>query len=128
MTYTVTTVHYGTIQFLYGENARLFSDRRDEMEAKFTAKLEEVTKAPGIWNDTQFCTQAEGYRIMGGNKQQVEAAIKKLYDAQFIRNTEDGWKLQTAQEKNWETEKKSLDPKPRDRNEIVRNALRLIFG
>ncbi|MBP8911432.1 MAG: BREX system P-loop protein BrxC [Phycisphaerae bacterium] len=59
---------------------------------------------------------------------QVEAAIKKLYDAQFIRNTEDGWKLQTAQEKNWETEKKSLDPKPRDRNEIVRNALRLIFG
>lgn len=78
MTYTVTTVHYGTIQFLYGENARLFSDRRDEMEAKFTAKLEEVTKAPGIWNDTQFCTQAEGYRIMGGNKEQVEAAIKAL--------------------------------------------------
>ena len=59
---------------------------------------------------------------------QVEAAIKKLYDAQFIRNTEDGWKLQTAQEKNWETEKKALDPKPRDRNEIVRNALRSIFG
>lgn len=59
---------------------------------------------------------------------QVEAAIKKLYDAQFIRNTEDGWKLQTAQEKNWETEKKSLDPKPRDRNEIVRNTLRSIFG
>lgn len=59
---------------------------------------------------------------------QVEAAIKKLYDAQFIRNTEDGWKLQTAQEKNWETEKKALDPKPRDRNEIVRNTLRSIFG
>jgi len=59
---------------------------------------------------------------------QVEKAIKKLYDAQFIRNTEDGWKLQTAQEKNWETEKKALDPKPRDRNEIVRNALRSIFG
>ena len=59
---------------------------------------------------------------------QVEAAIKKLYDAQFIRNTEDGWKLQTAQEKNWETEKKALDPKPRDRNEIIRNALRSNFG
>jgi polyhydroxyalkanoate synthesis regulator phasin len=59
---------------------------------------------------------------------QVEAAIKKLYDAQFIRNTEDGWKLQTAQEKNWETEKKAIDPKPRDRNEIVRNTLRAIFG
>ncbi len=59
---------------------------------------------------------------------QVAAAIKILYDAQFIRNTEDGWKLQTAQEKNWETEKKSLDPRPRDRNEIARNALRSIFG
>ena len=59
---------------------------------------------------------------------QVEAAIKRLYNAQFIRNTEDGWKLQTAQEKNWETEKKALDPKPRDRNEIIRNVLREVFG
>ncbi len=59
---------------------------------------------------------------------QVEAVIKRLYNAQFIRNTEDGWKLQTAQEKNWETEKKAIDPKPRDRNEIVRNALRAVFG
>jgi len=59
---------------------------------------------------------------------QVKAAIKELHAAQFIRNAEDGWKLQTAQEKNWETEKKALDPKPRDRNEIVRNTLRSIFG
>ena len=59
---------------------------------------------------------------------QVETAVKKLDDAQFIRNTEEGWKLQTAQEKNWETEKKALDPKPRDRNEILRGALRSIFG
>ena len=59
---------------------------------------------------------------------QVEVAIRKLSNAQFIRNTEDGWKLQTAQEKNWETEKKAQDPKPRDRNEIVRNALREVFG
>jgi len=58
----------------------------------------------------------------------VETAVKKLDDAQFIRNTEEGWKLQTAQEKNWETEKKALDPKPRDRNEILRGALRSIFG
>lgn len=59
---------------------------------------------------------------------QVETATKKLYDAQFVRDTEEGWKLQTAQEKNWETEKKAFDPKPRDRNEIVRNALRAIFS
>ncbi|NLY01510.1 MAG: BREX system P-loop protein BrxC [Rhodopirellula sp.] len=58
----------------------------------------------------------------------VQSAIKKLHAAQFIRDTEDGWKLQTAQEKNWETEKKAHDPKPRDRNEIIRNALREIFS
>jgi len=59
---------------------------------------------------------------------EVQAAIKKLHDAQFIRKTEDGWKLQTAQEKNWETERKAHDPKPRDRNEIVRQTLRDIFS
>jgi hypothetical protein len=60
---------------------------------------------------------------------EVEAAVKKLHAAQFIRNTEDGWKLQTAQEKSWETERAVLlDPKPRDRNEIVRQTLRIIFA
>ena len=29
-----------------------------------------------------------------------------MHDAQFIRSTEEGWKLQTAQEKNWETERR----------------------
>lgn len=59
---------------------------------------------------------------------EVQQAIKNLHAAQFIRNTEDGWKMQTAQEKNWETERRGHDPKPRDRNEIVRAALRDIFG
>lgn len=64
----------------------------------------------------------------GSPLSQVEDAIKTLQAAQFVRNTEDGWKLQTAQEKNWETEKRAHDPKPRDRNEIVRHTLREIFG
>ncbi len=60
---------------------------------------------------------------------QVQAAIKKLQAAQFIRNTDEGWKLQTAQEKNWDTERKThLDPKPRERNEITRQVLREVFG
>src|SRR5882724_8750169 len=59
---------------------------------------------------------------------QVKAAVKRLLDAQFIRNTEDGWKLQTAQEKNWETERRGyLEPKPRERNELSRTALQQIF-
>src|SRR5262249_11420924 len=60
---------------------------------------------------------------------QVKVAVEKLNQAQFVRNTEDGWKLQTAQEKNWDTERRGhLEPKPRERNEIVRQALREIFG
>ena len=58
----------------------------------------------------------------------VEAALHKLDSAQFVRNTEEGWKLQTAQEKNWEAERRSyLNPKPRDRNEIIRAGLSAIF-
>lgn len=60
---------------------------------------------------------------------QVQAAAKKLQAAQFVRNTDEGWKLQTAQEKNWDTERKThLDPKPRERNEIARQVLREVFG
>jgi hypothetical protein len=59
---------------------------------------------------------------------EVQAAVKRLNDAQFIRNTEEGWKLQTAQEKNWETERRGhLEPKPRERNELTRAALQQIF-
>jgi hypothetical protein len=59
---------------------------------------------------------------------EVQAAVKRLNTAQFIRNTEEGWKLQTAQEKNWETERRGhLEPKPRERNELVRTAFQKIF-
>lgn len=59
---------------------------------------------------------------------EVQAAVKRLNTAQFIRNTEEGWKLQTAQEKNWETERRGhLEPKPRERNKLARTALQRIF-
>ncbi len=59
---------------------------------------------------------------------EVQAAVERLYAAQFIRNTEEGWKLQTAQEKDWETERRGhLEPKPRERNELARTALQKIF-
>lgn len=57
----------------------------------------------------------------------VQSAVKKLEESQFIRNTEQGWKLQTAQEKNWDTERRAIEPRPKDRNEITRDALRSIF-
>ncbi|MCG3145056.1 MAG: hypothetical protein HONDAALG_02597 [Gammaproteobacteria bacterium] len=58
---------------------------------------------------------------------QVQEALKLLEAAQFVRNTEEGWKLQTAQEKNWDTERRAIEPRPKDRNEITRETLREIF-
>lgn len=59
---------------------------------------------------------------------QARTAVASLQAARFIRNTEEGWKLQTQSEKTWETQRRSLDPKPRDRNEILRECLADIFG
>lgn len=58
---------------------------------------------------------------------EVQQAVKKLEQSQFVRNTEEGWKLQTAQEKNWDTERRSIEPRPKDRNELTRDILRGIF-
>jgi hypothetical protein len=58
---------------------------------------------------------------------EVSGAIKRLEDGKFVRNTEEGWKLQTAQEKNWETERRGFDARPKDRNELTRETLRTIF-
>ena len=61
--------------------------------------------------------------------QEVQTAIKKLNEAQFIRNTEQGWKLQTAQEKNWDIERRGhLEPRPKERNEIIREGMLAIFN
>ena len=57
----------------------------------------------------------------------VQRAIRRLEESQFVRNTEQGWKLQTAQEKNWDTERRAIEPRPKDRNEITRDVLRGIF-
>ena len=59
---------------------------------------------------------------------EVQTALKKLENAQFVRNTEEGWKLQTAQEKNWDIERRRLAPRSRDRNEILRETLQAIFA
>ncbi|WAS06096.1 BREX system P-loop protein BrxC [Gloeomargaritales cyanobacterium VI4D9] len=60
---------------------------------------------------------------------EVQAAVKRLESAKFIRNTEEGWKLQTAQEKNWTNERSGyLDPKPREEKELIRTALQQVFN
>ncbi|AAR35484.1 BREX system P-loop protein BrxC [Geobacter sulfurreducens] len=58
----------------------------------------------------------------------VVAALKELEEAQFIRQSEEGYKLLTVQEKNWETQRNGRDPREADRNRIHRELIREIFS
>ena len=59
---------------------------------------------------------------------EIEEAIKRLEQVQFIKMSEDGYKLLTVQEKNWDIKRNDLSPKPADRNTIRRMILEEIFG
>ena len=61
-------------------------------------------------------------------RREVEAALAELEKAQFVRNTEEGFKLLTVQEKNWETHRKGLEPREADRNRIHREIVSDIFA
>jgi len=58
----------------------------------------------------------------------VEAALKVLEEAQFVRQTDEGYKLLTNQEKNWESRRSGIDPRPTDRNRIHRDLIKDIFA
>ena len=58
----------------------------------------------------------------------VEAALAELERAQFIRNTEEGFKLLTVQEKQWETQRNGLSPREADRNRIHRETIGDLFA
>jgi hypothetical protein len=93
--------------------------------AKTIALLEFVRDVPRTEANIAACLVS----VVGqpAPKAEVEVAIKKLQDGKFLRNTEEGWKLQTAQEKNWETERRGFEPRPKDRNELTRDTLRTVF-
>ena len=59
---------------------------------------------------------------------EVEKAIAVLEKAQVIRNSEEGYKLLTVQEKTWDTVRNGLDPREADRNRIKREVLQEIFS
>jgi len=47
---------------------------------------------------------------------EVEGTLERLNDADFIKTTEEGWKLQSAEEKDWGVERRRhLNPMPADR-------------
>lgn len=60
-------------------------------------------------------------------RKEVEAAVQALEKAQIIRDSEEGYKLLTVQEKNWDTKRKGLEPKPAERNRLIRGLVKEIF-
>ncbi|MBM4431238.1 MAG: hypothetical protein FJ026_12975 [Chloroflexi bacterium] len=94
--------------------------------AKAIALLEHVRDLPR----TETNLAALLYRRLGSDSPlpEVEQAVVLLRDTQFIRQTETGWKLQTAQEKSWAAERNAANPNPRERNDIVEDQLRGIFS
>jgi hypothetical protein len=61
-------------------------------------------------------------------KKNVESAIKALEKAQIIKDSDEGYKLLTVQEKKWDTTRKGLEPKPAERNRIMRELFKEIFA
>ena len=59
---------------------------------------------------------------------EVEKALKHLEEAQIVRESEEGFKLLTMQEKNWDNTRRGLDPRPVERNRIKRELLQEIFA
>ena len=58
----------------------------------------------------------------------VKDAITELEKAQIIRASEEGYKLLTVQEKNWDTERASLASKTKQRNIIKQAIIKEIFS
>lgn len=56
----------------------------------------------------------------------VQSAIEALVKAKFIRESEDGYKLLTVQEKGWDTNRAGIAPREADRNRIVRELVKEI--
>ena len=93
--------------------------------AKAIALLEYVRDLPR----TEANLAALLYRQLGGDSPlpEVQRSVELLRNAQFIRHTEHGWKLQTALEKSWIAERNAHNPNPRERNDILEDQLRRIF-
>ncbi|RLC76211.1 MAG: BREX system P-loop protein BrxC [Chloroflexi bacterium] len=94
--------------------------------AKAIALLEYVRDLPR----TDENLAALLYRELGDASPlpQVQEAIKALSEADFVRQTENGWKLQTAQEKSWTAERNAHSPNRKQQNDILEDRLQRIFS
>jgi hypothetical protein len=61
-------------------------------------------------------------------EKQVKAAVTDLERIQVIRESDEGYKLLTVQEKKWDIDRLNIDAKQVDRNRIVREICKDIFS
>lgn len=95
--------------------------------AKVLALLELVRDVPRTPNNlASFLVDEVGQLAPA---KEVAEAIVRLKDGQFVRETEEGFKLQTRQEKSWDAERRGyLEPRLKDRNDIRREILSEVFS
>jgi hypothetical protein len=62
------------------------------------------------------------------NQLVVDEAIKALEKARYIKSTDEGYKLQSLKERDWDQERKSIDVLPGNKNKIKRIILNEIFS
>jgi len=101
----------------------------DEMAHRVTraiALLEVVTDAPRTPHNLAVVLHpsVEADSLLP----RVQAALKALEARQVVRETEEGYKLLTVQEKRWDDTRRGLDPKPVDRNRIRRELFKEAFA
>ena len=58
----------------------------------------------------------------------VEAALKRLMEKQIIKEAEDGYKLLTLQERQWDQRRQEIGPKPAEKKRILKDKLRDILS
>jgi hypothetical protein len=105
--------------------SRLPNQAMAQKVAKAVALLEAVTDLPRTPRNLAAVLHP---RLDAASQlSEVEAALKQLEAAQIVRESEEGFKLLTIQEKQWDTTRRGLDPKPADRHRIVRELLQEVF-
>ncbi len=106
--------------------ARLPNDQMAHKVAKAIALLEVVTDLPRTAHNLAIVLhpRVDADPLLS----EVETALDKLVEVQIIRESDEGYKLLTIQEKNWDTTRSELDPKPADRNRIKKELLKEIFA
>jgi len=105
---------------------RLVSNPTAARAAKAIALLESVKDLPRtVRNIAAVLHPSVSSPSLG---RETEEALKELERVQFVRNTEEGYKLLTVQEKNWETRRNALDPREAERNAIHREIVREIYS